>query len=316
MVRWRGYSASTTYHSYQTNINSSSILATEMYCPWKKRTEWAPRVHDNVSNPVQNNGQNIHGTAIHAIAQTSHDIPSEAFQYAPPLSAYSANYCGASLALTEYNRLLQMRALSGREDIPILSPHTMNRLDTLRKLKTAGYATLAPIGFHKTMKQMEVEKIVESDEAYIQAENLVVAGTSTTGEALSLHNVHEHSLNSPSAADEFNPPTNVLLQSMDRDLDRQIVDEDIDGPVDLDADLDEDGPDAFMAEDVEYQFDQSLGFGSNNGLMSTGDVSLTFSTIAGLSSAPNAIAPTASTSFATVPPRACDDSDVDMTLED
>ena len=241
-------------------------------------------------------------------------MPADAVQYAPPLSSYSAEHCGLSVAHTEYNRALQKMAFTGLRDLPLVSPLVQKRLTQLRQIRSTGYDTLAPIGINKTMRDLDEEAQLDEedmDSQGIQAENLVAASTTQV-----LQN--GANVSSVSAADGPGleaAPASIFLP--ETDLDAHVPDADASdlSPQEALSRSRSETPDGFMAEDVEYQFDHSLLHDSAAGQESLSDSHASFTTGSVLSG-PIASHPTASTyATATSNLRACDESDVDMTLE-
>lgn len=287
---------------------TSSALPVAAFSPWMQNTRRRPRVHESCAQPHQHlhPTQTATAPALHTLASTREMAP-EAIQYALPLSAYTADTCGPSAAYTEYNRAVQIAALQGHSDVPLLAPQTQRRLERLRRIRTAGYLTIRPIGINKTMQQLDEEKrLDEEDGRCFQAENLVGGGASA-GDTLALLGqndtlaqdvLHRHSLSVGSA----------LLADLDHDLDAHLVDADASESELQVAGFSSDTPDAYMAEDVEYQYDHSLG---HEGLVDAEDH-------ASISSGPSAVTsmlPAVLTATTTASARNCDDSDVDMTLE-
>lgn len=259
--------------------------------------------------------QTGHASGLHTLAHIPPEVPPEAIQYAPPLSAYSAEHCGLSVAYTEYNRALQMMAFTGTKDVPVLSPQVLKRLDILHRIRATGYDSLAPVGINRTMREMDEEAQLEEedeDAPGVQAENLTAAGTTHAGDILVLI-----PQNSPNLTSQVLPelPVNVFPEA---DLDAHVPDADA-SELSVGESLsrsDSDTPDAFMAEDVEYQYDHSLFHDSGAGHGSISDSHASFSTGSVLSGANMASIPTTSTlATPTSNLRVCDDSDVDMTLE-
>lgn len=240
------------------------------FSPWRQHT-WTKRVHEE-------NHQNgtSQAPSLHSLAQESRVPPPEASQFSPPLAAYSTEKCGPNLEYVRYNRSIQLAALSGLRDGVLLSPQNLTRLEALRRIRATGYTTLAPVGVCRTMAQIHYDaQLEDEDSQVVQAENLGTVGASTTVGA-----------DSPAVFAD-----NAVLGDMDRDLDASVPD----------ADTSDDGvgedsltPDAFMAEDVEYQDDHSL---EGEPVFSVGVEARTASTVT------------------SAPLRNCDDSDMDMVLE-
>lgn len=101
------------------------------------------------------------------------------------------------------------------------------------------------------MAQLDQEAHMNDEDARCVQENLV--HETSHAETLGTADVHN-----------LNPNDNVL--GMDRDLDAQVVDADGSDTFDedFDAHVESLGHDGFMAEDVEYQNDHSLGMASGS----------------------------------------------------
>lgn len=291
--------------------------------PWRTRSGWTKRVHETNQGGPLHISVSVNAPGLHNLAKESHEFPVEAIQYAPPLAAYSASHCGLSIASAEYNRALQMMSFTGVRDIPILTPQILHRLDNLRQIRNMGYDLLAPIGINRTMRDLDEEAHIAEDDAESpagHAENLLTTGTHQAIDPLTLALLNGVSMTTSSAANvsapEISLPANDLLP--EADLDARIPDADVD---DLSGDESapvSDGytPDAFMAEDVEYQSDHSLLQDSAVAINSLTESHTSFSTgtvLSGpnLATFPTSINPTPVTSNS----RVCDDSDIDMTLE-
>lgn len=251
---------------------------------------------------------------------SSSQIPSEALQFAPPLAAYTAEQCGADEMFLEYNSTSQSAALRGVKDIALFLPKTLKKLQRLQQIREMGYFTLRPVGFPKLMAEMDSEQLAEEEEEHrsAHAENLTSLGAGD--------NPVQHMLTSSVNADisrdsrgfaatsaSLDLQSVVLAAGMDRDLDDNLVDADLNDLSLQTEDADSDTPDAFMAEEVEYQNDHSLAPGSRAG---SGSFLIQDSGTAG--SGPAWISPhlTANSRIVSTPSnRIQDESDVDMTLD-
>ncbi|OBA23590.1 hypothetical protein METBIDRAFT_9837 [Metschnikowia bicuspidata var. bicuspidata NRRL YB-4993] len=325
---------------------SPAPASMDAYAPWRKHTAWTARVHETrgpenhahenhgpENHAHENHGPENHGAQnhahghggrghehrghLHCVAAGGAAMPPGAVQHAPPLAAYSPAQCGPSEAVAEYSRAVQRAAWGGGRDVAVLLPRVLARLDTLRRLRATGHATLAPVGVHRTMRELAEEACLAAadDAPGGHAENLVA---SHAGDALGLA-----AAGSPLGAGDALPPNtlapaNTLAPGLaamgvlfpDVDLDAGVPDADLDldaGVPDADLDVGSDaGPAAYMAADVEYQHDHSLWPASGaatSASVSTGSV------------LPAPSAATRPSSTLAPPSRACDDSDVDMTLE-
>lgn len=190
---------------------------------------------------------------VRIINQNSpHNLPAEASHYAAPLSAYLADECGSSSFYTHYNTAKQLAHVTGSQDVPLLSPALLKRLHTLRKIRATGYTTIAPTGIGKTMAQIDADAQIEEDDlALCVQENL--------GHGPGHSEIHAD--NSVGETHNQDPAESDPLLGMERDLDAQIVDADTSGAFsdDLDDQNDAGGHGGFMAADVEYQEDHSIG---------------------------------------------------------
>lgn len=279
--------------------------------------QWTKRVHDDSSLAKYgiSSIQPVPSLRTHSSSQ----IPPEALQFAPPLAAYTAEQCGADEMFLEYNSTSQSAALRGVKDIALFLPQTLKKLQRLQQIREMGYFTLRPVGFPKLMAEVDSEQLAEEEERRSgHSENLTAM---EAGE----HNTH-HTLtstanvdNSRDSSDIGGPSSSLELHSaalaagMDRDLDDNLVDADLNDLSLQTEDADSDTPDAFMAEEVEYQNDHSLAPGSTVG---SGSFIIQDSGTAG--SGPAWISPLVTTSsrvVSTSSARPQDESDVDMTLD-
>lgn len=248
-------------------------ISIDTYQLWRRRGT-TPRVHEESLPPTP---------SLHRIRAQS-DLE---HHFAPPLSAYLADQCGAHDAAAEYNAAVEEARLSGASDVPLLAPATLRRLDALRRIRATGYTTLLPIGVGATMAEMDRE--ADADLLEVQVENLAAgeAEASVSGAGAGLGHLEGGA-------------------GLDADLDAGDLGADLDdGVLDADGDtFDSSGgatPDGFMAEDVEYQHDHSLGLDLAYEPV-TAELGVTAPT---LSTAPTAVSTA----------RRCDDSDVDMTFD-
>lgn len=298
----------------------STSFSFDAHTLWRQRNHHTPRVHEDMSIHGQNqrpNGPYIHGNGQnHTTSMASqatgsnrlfspqnhlHNLPADVSHYAPPLSAYLTEECGPSGVYTEYNMAKQLALVSGSTDMPLLSPMLLKRLQTLKKIRTTGYNLIVPIGIGKTMAQLDAEAQMNDDDSHCVQENLV-HGT-TNAEALAVMDANVNPNQEPGTTD------NVL--GMDRDLDAQVVDADASDTFDEDFDnhVESLGHDGFMAEDVEYQNDHSLGMVS---------ASTERSRVVSGNSFVSHLILTGSTPATTLSGNvlACDDSDMDMAIEE
>lgn len=283
---------------------SSRPCGFEEFSPWKQH-RWTKRVHEeNPSTSTPQNGHNTaastHAAGLHALAQES-GIPQEAMNFSPPLAAYLSETCGPNLVFAQYNRDVQLAALSGRKDVLALSPQNLARLDAIRRVRAAGYTTIAPLGVNRTMAQIHFDdELEEEDSQAVHAENSGTANGSTAVTAESPAQIYPDNGGAP------------LLADLDRDLDAGVADADASDMLESSG-AGELTTDAFMAEEMEYQDDHSLDI--ERDLANSGLESSALATAA--PSGPNtAMASSASTAATTVETgRACDDSDMDMMIE-
>lgn len=266
-----------------------SAFSVGSYQLWRPRRN-TPRVHEE--NQLHAQTQSLH-RHLHLSEQEHH--------FAPPLAAYLADQCGPDDAATEYNAAVEQALLSGATDVALLLPTTLRRLDALRRIRATGYTTLVPIGVGATMAEMDRE--AEADLLEVQVENLEVprppgaeedegnhhtSGNDTGVEGNRTHHSEMH---------EGNSVLDANVGNMDADLDDDVFDADADTFHSSGGST----PDGFMAEDVEYQDDHSLGVESAYEPV-TAELEL--------SSRFQSTAPTAVSTA-----RRCDDSDVDMTFD-
>lgn len=281
--------------------------------PSSHGTQWTRRVHEDVNSPK---GITITVQLPPSLrAHTSMEIPPEAFQFAPPLVAYTAEKSGADEIYLEYSSTSQAAALRGNRDIALFMPQTLKKLQTLQRIREIGYYTLRPVGFNKTMAEMDRDAQAEEEDLRSpHAENLA-ALTDQLGQFLQAPRDSEdlsRDLVGNSAIHDI--PSIVLTTGMDRDLDSNLVDADLNDHSIQNEDADSDTPDAFMAEDVEYQNDHSLASGSVQGSAN--------SILQDLGSAGSGqpwnspIITTTSRILSTSSHRVFEESDIDMTLDD
>lgn len=283
--------------------------------PPSHRAQWTRRVHEDANLLKSLGSSSLPPSSLRA--QSSTEIPPEALQFAPPLAAYTAERSGADEIFLEYNSTSHSASLRGNRDIALFLPHTLKKLQMLQRVRETGYYTLRPVGFSKTMAEMDRDALVEEEEhRSAHAENLAAM---SAGEQLGLYlqasasseDVSRVYSGLSSGQDE---PLNVLSVGMDRDLDDDLVDADINDLSLQTEDADSDTPDAFMAEDVEYQNDHSLASGS---VLGAG-----FSMIhdhGSTGSGPVWNSPAVTTSswvLSTSSRRTLEESDVDMTLDE
>ncbi|RLV84978.1 hypothetical protein JA9_000250 [Meyerozyma sp. JA9] len=135
---------------------SPSVVTTDLYSLWR--------------TPDAGVGDR-NGTAGDEEHRSGHNNRS---LYAPPLSAYSAEYPGASLYQLEYTISTQEGTRGAN-----LPPQTHRKLERIQRIRNTGYTSLIPIGMKKTMRQLDAERahnagIDEDDEPEIthMAENV------------------------------------------------------------------------------------------------------------------------------------------------
>lgn len=252
-----------------------SAFSVDAYQFWRPRGG-TPRVHEE--NQPHTPAQSLH----RHLYQSDHE-----HQFAPPLAAYLADQCGPDDAATEYNAAVEQALLSGATDVPLLPPATLRRLDALRRIRATGYTTLVPIGVGATMAEMDRD--ADADVLEVQVENLDRNGeVNREGNGDTIAEITD-------GGDSAGEAGHVDVGNMEADLD--------DGVFDADGDTFHSSggstPDGFMAEDVEYQDDHSLGLES---AYEPATVELEVRT---QSTAPTAVSTA----------RRCDDSDVDMTFD-
>lgn len=280
--------------------------------PSNHRGQWTKRVHEDtnllkgVNAPIQ-----LH-SSLRAHAST--EIPPEALQFAPPLAAYTAERSGADELYLEYNSTSQSAALRGNKDIALFLPQTLKKLQMLQRIRETGYFTLRPVGFNKTMAELDRDALVEEEEhRSVHAENLAAM---TTGEHLG------QLVNGSAGTDDLSRdlvanndvPSIVLTTGIDRDLDSNLMDADINDLSLQTEDGDSDTPDAFMAEEVEYQRDHSLASGSIQG---SANSILHDQSSTGPGPVWNSpLITTSSRVLSTSSHRNPDESDIDMTLDE
>lgn len=295
-----------------------------MLAPTNHRPQLTRRVHEDTGlqkmvNPVAAPTPSLR-------AHPSTEIPPEALQFAPPLAAYTAGRCGADEMFLEYNSTLQSAALRGVKDMALFLPQTQKKLQMLQRVRETGYFTLRPVGIHKTMAELDRDAVAEEDEQRsAHAENLAAM---MTGEQLSQYTHGTGVLEEESdlsgalgisgsgivGSSGLLASSGVLATGMDRDLDEELVDADINDLSLQTEEADSDTPDAFMAEDVEYQNDHSLASGSVVGagqLVGHGHGSAGSETVWN-----SPIATTSARILSTSSHRVLDDSDIDMTLDE
>lgn len=280
--------------------------------PSNHRGQWTKRVHEDPNLLKGVNAPTQLPSSLRAHAST--EIPPEALQFAPPLAAYTAERSGADEIYLEYNSTSQSAALRGMKDIALFLPQTLKKLQLLQRIRETGYFTLRPVGFNKTMAELDREALVEEDEhRSAHAENL--AAMTTSGEHLGQFvNGGETDELSRDLAGNNDIPSIVLTSGMDRDLDSNLVDADINDLSLRTEDGDSDTPDAFMAEEVEYQHDHSLASGSVQG---SANSMLHDQGSAGSGPAWNSpLVTTSSRVLSTSSHRNSDESDIDMTLDE
>lgn len=305
----------------------SSAFSFDAGTLWRLQNEFTPRVHEDAIAHSQQHHSHTQGTNfahshVSAGLQTSsghssrlfrarndHTAPIEPDLFAPPLSAYLTEECGPSSVHTEYNTAKQLARMSGTTDVPLLSPGLLKRLQALRKIRSTGYTTLSPIGVGKTMAQIDADAHIDEEDSHCVQENSV-QGT-THAETLVVLNELVNISNVTAAANgatraPFEGSSNATMD-MARDLDAQVVD--ADNSDTFDDDLDDHVEllvhDGFMAEEVEYQNDHSLGGGSGSG---SRVVLLTI-----LRLALSGLTPVTTLTGAIL---ACDDEDMDMAIEE
>lgn len=232
----------------------SAAPSLDPYSLWRLQSHFTPRVHEENTlnqNPPHGHSQTP-GVRLLRVQITHQDLPAEANHYSLPLSAYPADETGPSSVYSEYNTTRQLAALSGTSDVPLLSPMVLRRLQTLRSIRSTGYTQISPIGVGRTMAQIDVDKVDPDDSNCVQ-ENLVHnAQTLVVLEAdLAISGVDSASISETGISG-----VSGHSFGMDRDLDAQIVDADSSDTFDGAANASHDG---FMAEEVEYQHDHSLG---------------------------------------------------------
>lgn len=281
--------------------------------PLNNRGHWTRRVHEDPNLLKGVNAPMQLPSSLRAHAST--EIPAEALQFAPPLAAYTAQRSGADEIYLEYNITSQSAALRGNKDIALYPPRTQKKLQMLQRIRETGYYTLRPVGFNKTMAELDHAAIVEEAELRsAHAENL--AAMTTAGEQLGQF------VNGSGGTDDLSRelatnndvPSIVLTTGMDRDLDSNLVDADINDLSLQTEDADSDTPDAFMAEEVEYQHDHSLASGSVQG---SANSMLHDQGSAGSAPAWNSpLVATNSRILSTSSHRNPDESDIDMTLDE
>ncbi|EER36004.1 conserved hypothetical protein [Candida tropicalis MYA-3404] len=74
--------------------------------------------------------------------------------YAPPLSAYSTDFPGASLYHLQYT----INSTSKNSQIFENTPLTQSKRAQLAKIRNTGYTTIRPIGIIQTLEEIELEK--------------------------------------------------------------------------------------------------------------------------------------------------------------
>lgn len=308
----------------------STAFSLDAYSLWRPQNHYTQRVHEEASSQGQNHHQNHNHVLGNGHAQGAinlqnlnnlnlrlfcpqnrrQNLPVEANQYAPPLSAYLTEECGPSAVYTEYNTTKQLAVVTGSTDVPLLSPHLLRRLQTLRRIRATGYTKIAPIGIGRTMAQIDSEAQVEDEDSQYIQENLVQGSThaETLTDLAAVNNNRSNVVNLDSATSMI-PNDNIL--GIEHDLDAQVVDADASEVYsdDLDGHHESIGHDGFMAEDVEYQNDHSLGSETASGPRSgplSGSSVLGHSLLSGSTSG----------TILTGNVLACDDSDMDMAIEE
>ncbi|EGW34318.1 uncharacterized protein SPAPADRAFT_149025 [Spathaspora passalidarum NRRL Y-27907] len=188
--------------------------------------------------------------------------------FAPPLSAYSANYPGACSFQLEYT---MRRGTQHNSKMFSITPSTQANIEQLDVIRNYGYNTIRPIGINKTMEEIEFEN---SGQFTVTDEQSYGAGVNNTGAE-----------NSGDQQDQQDNSNNTLLlgsnlnasgltfqlgdESREVDLDAQILNADdlYSGAEDEDDDVDSEADtgfrtnlvdEGFMASEVEYQDDHSL----------------------------------------------------------
>lgn len=248
---------------------------------WRRRDDYIPRVHEIHGAQSQQHHQNhtqtpnfggLNGSGA-SHAHNSHSLRSfrgqsrlqlpqiEPDHFAPPLSAYLTEECGASAVYTEYNTAQQLAMVLATNDVPLLTPGLLRRLQALRDIRSTGYTTLMPIGVGKTMAQIDAEAHIEEEESHCVQENSV---HHTAAETLNvLANTSNFGGTGNSGSSRAERGTEHVL-NMSRDLDDDV--EDADNSDSYDEDLSDHmgsvADDGFMAQEVEYQNDHSLGTGT------------------------------------------------------
>lgn len=297
---------------------------------------WTRRVHEDAAVLKA-----VHPTAQPTPsirARPTLEIPPEALQFAPPLAAYTAEHCDADDVFLAYNSAAQSAVLRGIRDVALFLPHTLKKLLALQRIRETGYFTLRPVGVARTMADMDRDAAAEDEHRSPHAENLAsseqltlfmqgssvaedvsrigagggVVAVGGLGEAGGVNGVAgAGGVNS--AVDTLDVPLLALASGMDRDLDAGMMDADVHDLSLRSDNRDLDTPDAFMAEDVEYQNDHSLASSA------VGSVSSNAYNHSSAGSGPawnNLLVTTSSRVLSTSSHRIVDELDVDMTLEE
>lgn len=245
---------------------------------WRRRDDYIPRVHENHGAQSQHHHQthaqtpNYGGSNGPGAAHTHSSHSSRSFRgqsrlqlpqiepdhFAPPLSAYLTEECGASAVYTEYNTAQQLAMVLATNDVPLLTPGLLRRLQALRDIRSTGYTTLSPIGVGKTMAHIDAEAQLEEEESHCVQENSVHNIAAETLDVLA--NTSNLGGTGNSGSSRADRGTEHVLD-MARDLDADVEDADNSDSYDEDLSdhMDSVADDGFMAQEVEYQNDHSLG---------------------------------------------------------
>ena len=205
--------------------------------------------------------------------------------YAPPLSAYSTDFPGASLFHLQYT----INSTSKNSKLFENSPLTQSKRTQLAKIRNTGYTTIRPIGIIHTLEEIELEKNYYS----LEEHSLNANGGGDAGAAI--ENSNEASVGINGSTISIQPQDD---QQSEIDLDAQILnaddmysasDDDEDDVIVVNDDDDDENEDllnepeedilrgrigatmdeeGFMAAtEIEYQDDHSLNSETNNGML-------------------------------------------------
>ncbi|RCK62435.1 hypothetical protein Cantr_09115 [Candida viswanathii] len=195
--------------------------------------------------------------------------------YAPPLSAYSTDFPGASLYHLEYT----INSTSKNTQLFANTPLTQSRRAQLAKIRNTGYTTIRPIGIIQTLEEIELEKNYYSleehslnanagGEATAAIENSSDPAVGVNGSTIS---IPQHG----QAPEDQHSEVDLDAQILNADDMYSASDDDNDDSFNepeedslrgrVGATMDDEG---FMAAtEIEYQDDHSLNSETHNGML-------------------------------------------------